>query len=278
MLPIIQMLGLPFLACIMMVLILGHFGIHVLKREVIFIDIALAQIVAAGSILAHIAFGVHGDSLLAYASAFGLVLLVSAFYALARSRVAQIPLEAVIGVSYAIAAAGALFLVGTAPGGHVHIQEMLAGSLLWTTWKDIRTFLIVFCLVSICLRVFRKPLNRTSENYADHYADETKAIGWDFLFYALQGLVITVAVRMAGVVVVFAFLIIPATISATLTSRTAFRLVLTWAVGVLSSLAGLLLAYHLDFSVGPTIAMFLGLVLTLTALGAAIRGKLLSFT
>ena len=123
--PIIQMFGLPFIACVMMVMILGHLGIHVLKREVIFIDIALAQTAAVGSIIAHLVFGVHGDSLTAYVSAYGFVLLVSGFYALVRNRVVQIPLEAVIGVSYAIAGAGALFLVGTAPGGHVHIQEML---------------------------------------------------------------------------------------------------------------------------------------------------------
>ncbi len=227
MLPIIQTLGLSFLACVMMVMILGYLGIHVLKREVIFIDIALAQIVAVGSIVAHLAFEAHGDSMVAYAIAFGFVLLASGFYALARSRVVQIPLEAVIGVSYAIAAAGALFLVGTAPGGHVHIQEMLSGSLLWVTWTDIFMSLAVFSVVGLCLYILHKPMNRISDNYRDPYANMTKTIGWDFLFYALLGLVITLAVRMAGVVVVFAFLIIPATISAVFSSHSTIRLVIT---------------------------------------------------
>lgn len=278
MLPIVQMLGLPFLACIMMVVILGYLGIHVLKREVIFIDIALAQIAAVGSIVTHLAFESHGDSMAAYALAFGFVLLASGFYALVRSRVVQIPLEAVIGVSYAIAAAGALFLVGTAPGGHVHIQEMLSGSLLWATWTDIFTSMAVFSVVGICFYILRKPMNRISNNYRDSYANMTKTICWDFLFYALLGLVITLAVRMAGVVVVFAFLIIPATISAIFSSRSMIRLAITWTVGIVSSLGGLLFAYYLDFSVGPAIAMCLGVVLVVAALSRVFVGKILSLT
>jgi len=231
-----------------MVMILGHLGIHVLKREIIFIDIALAQIAAVGSIVAHLVFGVHGDSLTAYASAYGFVLLVSGFYALVRSRVVQIPLEAVIGVSYAIAAAGALFLVGTAPGGHVHIQEMLAGSLLWTTWTDIFTSLAVFSAVGLCFYVLRKPMNRISDNYRNSHVSRAKIIGWDFLFYALLGLVITLAVRLA----------------------------ITWIFGIVSSSGGLLFAYYLDFSVGPAIAMLLGMGLGIAALVRIFLDKILS--
>ncbi|MCK4946889.1 MAG: hypothetical protein KAS46_00815, partial [Candidatus Aureabacteria bacterium] len=114
MLQLIQIFGQPFLVCLTMVVILGYMGIHVLQREVIFIDIALAQIAAVGAIVAHVAFGVHGDSLFGYACAFGFTLAASVFYSLVRRKVNQIPLEAVIGVSYAIAAAAALFLVGIA--------------------------------------------------------------------------------------------------------------------------------------------------------------------
>ena len=143
MLPIIQILGLPFLACILMSSILGYLVTHVLKREVIFVDIALAQIAAVGSIAAHMVFEVHGDSPTAYLCSFGCVLLAAAFFAFVRNRIFQIPLEAVIGISYAIAAAAALFLVGIAPGGHMHIQNILSGSLLWTSWRQIITALIV---------------------------------------------------------------------------------------------------------------------------------------
>ena len=267
MLPIIEMLGLPFLACVMMVMILGYLGTHVLKREIIFIDIALAQMAAVGSIVAHLAFEVDDDSPIAYAFAFGFVVLASLFYALVRGRVLHIPLEAVIGVSYAISAAGALFLVGTAPGGHVHIQQMLAGSLLWSTEKDIMVSLAVFLPVGIFLFFLRGPMNRSSDTYRDSRTVKPATVAWDFLFYALMGLVITFAVRLAGVVVVFAFLIIPATVATLFSTNNAAKLAMTWMVGVLSSLGGLLFAYGLDFSVGPSIAVFLGVALEGAALG-----------
>jgi zinc/manganese transport system permease protein len=268
--PLIQMLGLPFLACMMMGAILGYCGIHVLKREVIFIDIALAQIAAVGSIIAHLAFDAEEGTLPAYVFSFGCVLLIAAFYALVRSRIVQISIEAVIGISYAIAAASALFLIGRAPG-HTHMDEMLSGSLLWTGLPEIIGSLIVFCAIGFCFYVFRKPLLKISEDYDDALTKGVKVVWWDFLFYALVGVVITLSVRIAGVVVVFAFLIIPATTSALFSSRWGIRMVIAWSVAIIASIAGLLFGYYLDFSFGPAIALFLGAVLTAAALFGKFR-------
>ena len=107
MLQLIQILGVPFLACILMSTILGYLGLHVLKREIIFVDIALAQIAAVGAIAAHISFKVHGNSLLVYTCSMGTVFSIAAFYAIARRTIVQISLEAIIGISYATAAAAA---------------------------------------------------------------------------------------------------------------------------------------------------------------------------
>ena len=111
----IQILGLPFLACILMGSILGYLGIHVLKREVIFIDIALAQIASVGSVAAHLIFAVPLDSTVSNICALGCVLIAAAFYAIIQNKITQISIETIIGISYAIAASGALFLVGIAP-------------------------------------------------------------------------------------------------------------------------------------------------------------------
>ena len=203
---LVQILGIPLLVCLEMIAILGYLGIHVLKREVIFIDIALAQIAAVGAIGAELAFEAHGHSVLGYACAFGATLVAAAFFSLVRRRVVQIPLEAVIGVSYAIAAAGALFLVGIAPGGHVHVQQMLAGSILWATWADVMWAALLFGLVGSCFYVFRRPFASISEDYEGTAREGVNTLGWDLLFYALLGVVVTLAVRIAGVVVVFAFL------------------------------------------------------------------------
>jgi len=266
MLQLIQILGLPLLACIIMGTILGYLGIHVLKREVIFIDIALAQVAAVGAIVAHFAFAVHGDSLVSYMCSMVVVFLVAAFYAMARRKIVQISLEAIIGISYAIAAAAALFLVGIAPGGHTHIQQILSGSLLWVSWKDVIFSLLVFSVVGFCFYLFRRPLMELSNNYQRTQTEDLKAALWDFVFYILLGIVITIAVQLAGVVVVFACLIIPATISALFSSRWLVRMFIIWTVIVTASLAGLLFAYYLDFSIGPAIAMFLGCELIIVGL------------
>ena len=263
---LVYILGLPFLLCLELTAILGYLGIHVLKREVIFIDIALAQVAAVGAIGAHLAFKAHGHSVLGYVCAFGATLIVAAFYSAVRKKVVQIPLEAVIGVSYAIAAAGALFLVGIAPGGHVHIQQMLAGSILWTTWPDIIWGAVLFLTVGLGFYIFRNPFARISENYEKASREGLKTMRWDFLFYALLGLVITFVVRLAGVVVVFSILIIPATLSALFASSWRNRLIAAWIAGGVSATLGLLFAERFDFSVGPAIALFLGIALIFTSL------------
>jgi len=258
MLPIIQILGLPFLACILMSSILGYLGIHVLKREVIFVDIALAQIAAVGSIAAHMIFEAHNGSHMTYLCSFGSVILAAGFYAFVRSRIIQISLEAVIGISYAVAAAAALFLVGIAPGGHMHIQHILSGSILWVNLDQIVLCLIVFAIVGFCFYLIRKPMAEISNNYNKGINKGLRGVLWDFLFYILLGTVITLSVQFGGVVVVFSYLIIPATISAVLSIRSRLQFVIVWMSAIIASMGGLLFAYHLDFSIGPSIAMFLG--------------------
>jgi zinc/manganese transport system permease protein len=264
MIQIIDVQGLPFVACLVMLGLLSYVGIHVLKREVIFIDIALAQIAAVGAISAHVVFHIHGHSIVAHGLAFGSTLIAAAFFATVRRKIKQIPLEAVIGVSYAVSAAAALFIVGVSPGGHVHIHEMLAGSILWATWSDVLWSAGVFAAAALCFYVFRGPFRAISEGYEDAVARGYGTLGWDFLFYALIGVVITTAVRTAGVVVVFAFLIIPATLSAIFASGWGARLAIGWGAGAVSSALGLTFASRYDFSVGPAIALFLGLGLVVS--------------
>lgn len=267
MLRAIQTLGIPFLGCLTMIGILGYVGLHVLKREVIFIDIALAQIAAVGAILAHLVWGAHGDSFVAYACAFGGTLVAAVFYSLVRSRVVQIPLEAVIGVSYAIAAGGALFLIGIAPG-HVHVHRMLAGSILFTKWSHVVFSAAVFAVVGFFFWLLRKPFRQISDDYESAAQAGVKVAWWDFAFYALVGVAITQALRIGGVLVVFSLLIIPATISAVFSSGWGRRIGLVWAFGAVCSAVGLLFAYYLDFSVGPCVAMWLGVALVLAGLSA----------
>jgi zinc/manganese transport system permease protein len=263
---LLEIHGISFLACLVMLLILSYIGIHVLKREIIFIDIALAQIAAVGAIAGHVVFQSHGRSILAHLLALGATITAAAFFAMVRRAVVQIPLEAVIGVTYAVSAAAALFLVGVAPGGHVHVQGMLSGSVLWASWSDILWSTVVFAVVGVCFRLFRKPFRAISDDYDAATAAGYKTRGWDFFFYALVGIVVAAAVRVAGVVLVFAFLIMPATLSAALSAGWTSRLLIAWATGGVCTILGLTFADRFDFSVGPGIALFLGLALILVGL------------
>ncbi len=263
---IVAMLGLPLLACLLLTVILSYLGLHVLKREVIFIDIAVAQIAALGAIAAHMMFHVHGDSPQALACAVGATLLAAAFFAVARHRVSRLPIEATIGITYAIVAAGTLFLIGKSTCGHTHVQEMLAGSLLWVEWKDLVLTAIVFAIAGAGFIVCRRPFQEISDNYEEAANKGRNVILWDFLFYALCGLVITFAVRLAGVVVVFCFLIIPATTSALFAKKWHVRLLIAWAAGTVASIAGLLFCQWMDFSAGVSVALFLGVLLTILSI------------
>ena len=262
---VLTMLGLPFLACLLLTGMLSYLGLHVLKRQVIFIDIAVAQVAALGAIAAHMFLNVHGDSPQALACAIGATLVAALFFAAARLRISQLPIEATIGITYAIVAAGALFLIGKSTCGHTHVQEMLAGSLLWVEWRDLGWTAVVFALAGGVFVVCSQPFQQISDNYEDAMDRSACVAVWDFVFYALCGIIITFAVRLAGVVVVFCFLIIPATVSALFATKWHTRLLIAWTTGAVASIGGLLFCHWLDFSAGVSVALFLGVVLIVGA-------------
>jgi len=268
-----EMLSFPFLACFIMGAILAYCGMHVLKREIIFIDITLAQVAAVGSIIAQLAFDAHEETLLSYAVSLGCVTALAAAYAILQTRTIRIPIESLIGVSYAIAAAAAIFLISLAPT-EVHAEEMLAGTLLWIDGRDVVFAFIVLATVGLGFYLLHKPLLVMSEGHRDGVAGGIRVICGDFVFYVMIGIVITTTVRIAGVLVVFGFLIIPATISTMFSSRWGVRLVIAWAVASSSSIAGLVVAYYLDFSVGPAIALCMGLLLAIIAVFAKLLAVL----
>jgi len=146
------------------------------------------------------------------------------------------------------------------------VQHMLAGSILWATWKDFLLCIFVFSAVGLCFYLFQQPFKEISDNYENALKKGIKVVRWDFLFYTLFGIVITLAVRIGGVVVIFAFLIIPATISALFSSNWGRRLVISWVIGMGATVAGLLFADRFDFSIGSAISLFLGLALVFAAL------------
>ncbi len=266
----IQFLFPSFIVCITVLAILGYMGIHVLEREIIFIDIALAQIAATGSTLAFVLFRQHSHEkheLLSRIFAIGFTLLAAAFFSFVAKKVARISQETVIGVSYAIAAAATLFLFAVAAGGDVHMEEMFTGSILWAQWPAIILCGVVYAVVGIFHYIFRRKFIRLSTDYYGAENDGMNVMWWDFLFYASMGIVITYTVEIAGVLLTFAFLIIPSTFSAMFAQRWRSRLLIAWGIGIFVSIAGLAFSYRFDFSCGPSMVALMGILLIIAALG-----------
>ncbi len=263
---LLHFITVPFFVSLSMIIIFGYFGIHVLEREIIFIDIALAQMATVGSALAFFIWHVEENNWIAYLLAFGFTVIASYFYAVTRKRITQIPQEAIIGVSYAIAAAGALFMLGMASGGDIHMEEMLTGHILWAGWHDLFICLLIYGIIGLFHWVFRYRFKDISQNYHTLSRNDTRTELWDFLFYVSLGFVITYSVRLGGVLVVFTFLIIPATFSALFFKKWSKRLVAAWLMGIVAIIGGLIASFTGDFSFGPSIAAFLGLELLVAAL------------
>ena len=272
MINILSTLWLPLTVCLALTLVLGYPGLHVIKREVIFIDIAVAQIAALGAISSHIFLHVHADSPAAAACAFGSTLIAALFFATVKHKVTTLPIEATIGITYAVSAAAALFIIGKHTG-HTHIQQMLTGSLLWVTPHDVKWSLIVFAAAGTGFMIFHRRFCRISDNYQNHKTGTANLIVWDFIFYALCGTVITAAVRLTGVIVVFSFLIIPALISAIFADKWRPRLIITWSAGAIGSVLGLTFCRIFDFSAGVSVGLFLGIILIAAALISPYRKK-----
>jgi len=257
---LICLLGLPLLACIMLSAILGYIGIHVIKREVIFIDIAVAQIAALGAIGAHLLLHLHEDSVPTLLCGIAATMLAALFFSIMQRRVNHLPIEALIGITYVVAAAASLFIIGKSPDGHAHIQKMLTGALLWVTPHDVAWAALILGGVGLVFFCLRHPLQQLSDQ-----GKATHSIRWDFLFYTLCGTVITIGVKLAGVLVVFSLLIVPATLSALFSSHWNTRTGIALLAGTTAALGGLLLSYSLDVSAGAAITFLLIFLLACSA-------------
>lgn len=263
---VVSLMALPFLECLILVGIHSYLGLHVIRRRVIFVDLALAQIAALGTTIAFL-FGLNPHSTGAYAFSLAFTFLGAAVFSLTRLRNDRVPQEAVIGLSYALAASVGMLAVFGAPHGAEHIQNISMGSLLWVTADDVREAAIAYTVVGVVHFVFRDRFRLISENPEEAHRRGIRVRWWDFLFYLLFGLVITHSVQTAGVLLVFVFLVVPAILGVMLTDRMGLQLGIGWGVGTLVSVVGLAASYYGDLPSGPTVVAFYGLALLLAALG-----------
>jgi len=260
-----DIMGPAFFELMILVGIHSYLGLHVIRRKVIFVDLALAQIAALGTTVGFL-FGIMPGSTGAYWFSLLFTFIGAAVFSISRIRNEKIPQEAVIGLVYAIAAALSILVIDKAPHGAEHIKEILTGAILWVKWSTIRTAAIVYSLVGIFHFIYRKQFLLISNNPEEAYNKGMNVRFWDFLFYVSFGIVITHSVGTAGVLLVFVFLVVPAITSMLITDVLWKQLVIGWSMGVVVSVVGLYISYIADLPSGPTVVAFYGLMLIIVAI------------
>jgi zinc/manganese transport system permease protein len=267
---LLELMAAPFAACVVLVGIHAYLGMHVIQRRVIFVDLALAQIAALGATFGFL-LGVSPHGREAYFFSLGFAVVGAAVFAITRMRHEKIPQEAIIGIVYAVAMATAILVADRAPEGAEHIKETLVGTLLWVTWPTVVKTSVIYALVGALHVMLRKRFFQISFEPDRAWAEGRKVRFWDFIFYMTFAFVITSSVAIAGVLLVFSFLVIPAVIATLFAERISIRLAIGWSVGIAACLVGLVSSYRLDMPTGPTLVASLGVALILAALIFYIR-------
>jgi zinc/manganese transport system permease protein len=252
----------PFVASLILTGIHAYLGVHVVERGVIFVDLALAQIAALGATVA-IVVGMDPHGRGSYWISLGFTFLGAAIFALARTRRGHIPQEAFIGIAYAVASATAILLMSKATGETEHLKDMLVGNILAVSWADVRKTAILYGAVGIFHYIFRKKFLLISMHHDDAEKLNFNVKFWDFLFYASFGFVVTSSVAIAGVLLVFCYLIVPSVGAMLFADRIGPRLAIGWTMGTLVSALGVILSVKIDTPTGATIVVTFGGVLIL---------------
>ncbi len=260
----LSLMATPFVAGLVLLGLHAYMGTHVLGRGVIFVDLALAQLVALGATVALLAgFTLEGNA--AYGFSLLFALLGAGLFALTRTRRERIPQEAIIGITYVVASAASILAVDRAPHGAEHIKGLLVGSILWVTWPTIARIVAVYMGLGLFHWVFRRRFLQITLDTERARLEGISLRLWDFIFYASFGLMITLSVPIAGVLLVFSFLIVPAVSGALFSNRIGPQLFIGWGIGVAVSVIGCGLSYRLDLPTGATVVCTFGLVLLILA-------------
>jgi zinc/manganese transport system permease protein len=265
---IVSFLAAPFAASLILTGIHAYLGVHVVERGVIFVDLSLAQIAALGATLALVAeAGGYGEhSSLVYFVSLGFTLVGAAIFAMVRTQRSRIPQEAIIGISYAVAAAASILAMSKAPSETEHLTGMLVGNILAVSWTEVFKTAALYAAVGVFHYVFRKQFLAISVNHAHPERTGLHVRWWDFLFYASFGVVVTSSVSIAGVLLVFCYLIVPSVAAMLYSEHIGTRLAIGWTMGTIVSGVGVYLSLMLDFPTGATIVCTFGVALLLMAL------------
>jgi zinc/manganese transport system permease protein len=274
---ILEFLAAPFAAALVIAGIHTYLGVHVVERGVIFVDLSLAQIAALGSTLPLLLpFGdgdPHGPW--TYWISLLFTFIGAAIFATIRSKKARIPQEAIIGIAYAVASAGAMLAMSKASAESEHLKGMLVGNILAVSWAEVRQTAALYLIVGLFHYIFRRQFLAISMDHDHAEGRDLNVKFWDFLFYASLGFVVTRSVSIAGVLLVFCYLIVPSVAAMLYATHIGKRLAIGWTMGTVVSALGIYFSVSLDLPTGPTMVCTFGLVLVLMAFVKPILARLL---
>src|SRR5215475_5682224 len=257
---ILQFLIWPFMASLILTGIHAYLGVHVVERGVIFVDLALAQTAALGATVA-ILIGMDPHGLGAYWLSLAFTFVGAAVFAFARTRRGHIPQEAFIGIAYAVASAAAILAMSKATGETEHLKDMLVGNILAVSRHDVAKTALLYGVIGVFHYIFRRRFLLISTDPEQAEAQGISIRFWDFLFYASFGFVVTSSVAIAGVLLVFCYLIVPSVGAMLFADRVGTRLAIGWTMGTLVSALGCYLSVVIDTPTGATIVVTFGSVL-----------------
>ncbi len=264
---VVEILLPAFAAGLILTGMLAYLGVHVVERGVIFVDLSLAQIAAFGTTIG-VLFGYDLHSHQAYFFSLGFTFLGAAVFAFSRvHRATRIPQEAIIGIAYAVAAAASILAMSKVTGETEHLKEMLVGNILSVSWEELAEIATLYAVIGLFQFLLRKKFLLITLDEGEAERQGISIRFWDFLFYVSFGFVVTSSVAIAGVLLVFSYLIVPAVSAMLFSDRLGPRLAIGWTMGAIVSAVGVYLSYLLDLPTGATIATTLGVALVL--LGAA---------
>jgi zinc/manganese transport system permease protein len=265
---IVDFLAAPFAASLILTGIHAYLGVHVVERGVIFVDLSLAQIAALGATIAILLPWSGGDphAPSVYWVSLAFTFIGAGIFSMIRGHRARIPQEAIIGISYAVASAAAILAMSKSTSEGEHLKHMLVGNILAVSWPEVVKTAGLYGAIGLFHFIFRRPFLAISMS---HDRPETTGLNvrlWDFLFYASFGFVVTSSVSIAGVLLVFCYLIVPSVAAMLYADTIGRRLAIGWTMGTVVSALGVYLSLVLDLPTGATIVCTFGLVLVLMAL------------
>ena len=264
---VLAFLAAPFVASLILTGIHAYLGVHVVERGVIFVDLSLAQIAALGATIALLLPMTGGDvhSPLSYWVSLGFTFLGAFVFSTIRSRRARIPQEAIIGICYAVSSAAAILAMSKATSESEHLKDMLVGNILAVSWTEVEKTALLYGAIGLFHYIFRHKFLTISMDPKRADAEGISIKLWDFLFYASFGFVVTSSVSIAGVLLVFCYLIVPSVAAMLYADSIGRRLAIGWTMGTVVSALGVYLSLKLDLPTGATIVCTFGLVLIIMA-------------